>query len=349
LASGRCSSARRTPELFRWPQLIAVTDLSSASGAVEEIIDQGEDARGDWRSAHYGRFLGVWEEYQELRRRDASFEPARPVVPAFTRASRSILVRCPGDRYGRTMPDLVDISPSRFAPLIAPVIERLTLAVVNSAMARAARTPVPAGGSPGPMRMFGQLRTALLARDVTATGLAAIYRYRDADDVRRDLEGLHAAGLISNADDGAIRATETGRTVLTEMYKVTAEVVGELWAGQEGSLTDLNHLAGRLVHAALATGGDAYSTMAPPHEPAEATAGLLLHTRLSVLRYHRADAHAAAWQAAGLTSTTVGQMPAGPARDAIEEDTNRRAGVPYATLDMDERITLLAGLAALPG
>jgi hypothetical protein len=133
------------------------------------------------------------------------------------------------------------------------------------------------------------------------------------------------------------------------MYKLTTEVAGDMWAAQEGSLTGLNHLAGRLVHAALATGGDAYSTMAPPHEPAGATAGLLLHTRLSVLRYHRADAHAAAWQAAGLTGTTVGQMPTGPAREAIEEDTNRRAGVPYATLNPDERITLLAGLAALPG
>jgi hypothetical protein len=77
--------AQATPELFRWPQLIAVTDLDSAVAAIEEIIEQGEGARGDWRSAHYGRFLGIWEEYQELRRRDPSFEPARPVVPAFTR------------------------------------------------------------------------------------------------------------------------------------------------------------------------------------------------------------------------------------------------------------------------
>jgi hypothetical protein len=89
--------------------------------------------------------------------------------------------------------------------------------------------------------------------------------------------------------------------------------------------------------------------MAPPYEPAGAAAGLLLHTRLSVLRYHRADAHAAAWQAAGLTSVTIRQLPAGPAPDAIEAETNRRAGLPYATLSPDERITLLAGLAALPG
>jgi hypothetical protein len=77
--------AQATPELLRWPQLIAVTDLASALAAVEEIIEQGEGARGDWRTAHYGRFLGIWEEYHALRVRDPSFEPARPVLPVFTR------------------------------------------------------------------------------------------------------------------------------------------------------------------------------------------------------------------------------------------------------------------------
>jgi hypothetical protein len=77
--------AQATPELFRWPQLVAVTDLPSARKAVEEIIEQGEGARGDWRPAHYGRFLEIWEEYQRLRAADPAFEPARPVIPAFTR------------------------------------------------------------------------------------------------------------------------------------------------------------------------------------------------------------------------------------------------------------------------
>jgi hypothetical protein len=199
------------------------------------------------------------------------------------------------------------------------------------------------------MRMLGQLRTALLARPVTAAGLAAIYRYRDVSEVRRDAGDLHAAGLIRMSAGDAIEATERGRAVLTGMYKITAEVAGELWAGQEASLADLSDLTGRVVHAALATGGEAYAAMAPPYEPAGATAALLLHTRLSALRYHRADAHAAAWQAAGLTSAAIQQLPAGPARDAIEADTNRRAGPPYATLTPDERITLLAGLAALRG
>jgi hypothetical protein len=77
--------AQATPELFHWPGLIAVTDLASALAAVAEIIEQGEGARGDWRQAHYGRFLAVFEEYQDLRARDASFEPTRPVLAAYTR------------------------------------------------------------------------------------------------------------------------------------------------------------------------------------------------------------------------------------------------------------------------
>jgi hypothetical protein len=76
--------AQATPELFRWPQLIAVTDLASARAAIDEIIEQGEGARGDWQPAHYGRFLGIWEEYRQLREQDPGFQPARPVIPAFT-------------------------------------------------------------------------------------------------------------------------------------------------------------------------------------------------------------------------------------------------------------------------
>ena len=49
--------AQATPEMFRWPQVVAVTDLDSALRAVGEIIEQGEGARGHWEDAHYGRFL----------------------------------------------------------------------------------------------------------------------------------------------------------------------------------------------------------------------------------------------------------------------------------------------------
>jgi hypothetical protein len=71
--------------MFRWPQLVAVTDLKSAQAAIGEIIEQGEGARGDWQSAHYGRFLRIWQEYRQLCEQDPAFDPARPVIPAFTR------------------------------------------------------------------------------------------------------------------------------------------------------------------------------------------------------------------------------------------------------------------------
>jgi hypothetical protein len=77
--------AQATPELFHWPQLVAVTDLDSALAAVEEIIEQGEGAQGDWNEAHYGRFLSVRQELNALRQADPTFEPARPVLTAFLR------------------------------------------------------------------------------------------------------------------------------------------------------------------------------------------------------------------------------------------------------------------------
>jgi hypothetical protein len=235
------------------------------------------------------------------------------------------------DWYGQLVADLADVSPDRYAPLIAPVLERLTFAVVRMSVSRAAGMPAPGGVPAGAMRMFAQLRTALAARTVTAAGIAAVYRYRDPGEVRGDLDALRAAGLIGTAGEGAIEATGTGRAVLAGMYQGAAEVTGQLWSQHDNALAGLNDLAGRVVQAALATGGDAYMTMAPPYEPADAPTGVLLHHRLSVVRYHRADAHAAAWQA------------------AIETQTNRQAGVPYATLNVDERVALLAGLAALPG
>src|SRR5712671_1274250 len=45
-----------TEQYFGWPELIAVTDVASAQRAIDEILEQGEGARGDWRAAHFGQF-----------------------------------------------------------------------------------------------------------------------------------------------------------------------------------------------------------------------------------------------------------------------------------------------------
>jgi hypothetical protein len=81
--------AQATETHFRWPELVAVTDLASARGAIDTIVEQGEGARGDWRDAHFGRLLAILDEYLEMKRAEPDFEPARPVVAANVRQQRT--------------------------------------------------------------------------------------------------------------------------------------------------------------------------------------------------------------------------------------------------------------------
>ena len=77
--------AQATTQVFEWHQLTAVTDLASASLAIEVIVEQGEGARGDWVNSHFGKFVGILEDFLAERAADPSFEPARPVVPVYLR------------------------------------------------------------------------------------------------------------------------------------------------------------------------------------------------------------------------------------------------------------------------
>ena len=77
--------AQATTQVFEWPELTAVTNLASASAAIEIIVEQGEGARGDWVKSHFGKFVGIFEDLLAVRGADPTFEPARPVVPAYLR------------------------------------------------------------------------------------------------------------------------------------------------------------------------------------------------------------------------------------------------------------------------
>src|SRR5215469_1949605 len=79
--------AQATEPHFRWPELIAVTDLASASRAIEEILEQGEGPRGHWRDAHFGQFVRILDEYQQMSAANPAFDPVRPVVAANVRPS----------------------------------------------------------------------------------------------------------------------------------------------------------------------------------------------------------------------------------------------------------------------
>lgn len=80
------AALQATAQQFGWPELIAVTDLASATAAITTIVEEGEGARGDWTNAHYGTFLRVLREYTALTQQDPRFEPARPVTAGVVRA-----------------------------------------------------------------------------------------------------------------------------------------------------------------------------------------------------------------------------------------------------------------------
>ncbi len=74
-----------TEEYYGWKELTPVTDLPSAMKAIETIITEGEGARGNWQEAHFGKFLGVLNEFKKMKAEDPRFEPARPTLAAYVR------------------------------------------------------------------------------------------------------------------------------------------------------------------------------------------------------------------------------------------------------------------------
>ncbi|MGA9835345.1 MAG: ferritin-like protein, partial [Trebonia sp.] len=79
--------AQATQRYFGWPELVPVTDAASARRAIGEILEQGEGPRGDWRNAHFGQFVAILDEFEQLREADRGFDPVRPVLPLNVRPS----------------------------------------------------------------------------------------------------------------------------------------------------------------------------------------------------------------------------------------------------------------------
>jgi hypothetical protein len=112
--------AQAVTDIFEWPELLAVTDLASAGQAIETIVEQGEGARGDWVTSHFGTFVGILEDLLAVQAADPAFTPARPVEPAF--------VRLPPDVEAGTL--IEDPTTAQVADLVTGLYE-VTLQVLS--------------------------------------------------------------------------------------------------------------------------------------------------------------------------------------------------------------------------
>ncbi|MFG2101365.1 hypothetical protein ACGFJ5_12245 [Micromonospora echinaurantiaca] len=256
------------------------------------------------------------------------------------------------------MSDSVELPPHRFAGLVAPAVDRVFVAAMLAGRDGGGAELSQRYGGPAATGFLVEFRTRLAVPggSVDGAGFAAVTRYRDPAACQRALDKQVAYGMIHRRPDGGLSATDRGAAFLAELWQVHGEVTEELWAGHEERVARLVEALGRsltyaLVHAEEEGDGtgEAFAAMAPPYEPDGTPPGVLLLNRLGTLRYHRADAHAAAWTAAGHTASSVAALPAGPERLAIELETDRRAAPPYLVLTAEERLTMLADLAALPG
>jgi len=83
------ADAQATGEHFRFRELVSVTDLASAQKAIETIVEQGEGARGEWRTSHFGRLIAVLDEFLMAQQANPGVEFTRPVVRAHVRPPES--------------------------------------------------------------------------------------------------------------------------------------------------------------------------------------------------------------------------------------------------------------------
>jgi hypothetical protein len=210
---------------------------------------------------------------------------------------------------------------------LVPAVHRAAVPGVRELFVEHGRPPYP-----GVLLELGGLG---IAGPVPLDVVRGIQRYQ-LDGLDSRLAELAAGGWLQVVGD-AVVVTSQGVRLLRAAADVEAGVATGFW----GDPGETSALASAAVSGAGPSEGPVF-----PAVTGLATAGLF--DRLYALRHHRADAHAAAWQAEGLTADEVRSLPAdAPVRQAIEVATDDVASRAYAHLSAETRFALVAALQAL--
>lgn len=192
-------------------------------------------------------------------------------------------------------------------------------------------------------------RTLLLAGPVPLAAMRAIHRYQP-DRFEHALRDLAERGWLAVNRD-AVSAPPQCADLLRSLMTVMDAVLSRLWGSPTKLLDTLNGLvaAGRGTSEGSILEDSAFDALADAGHPGDGTVAGRLFTALCAMRYHRADVHAAAWLAEGLTVETIQALDAAdPQRRRIEAATDRMAARPYRTLTPTARAELVSALRAVP-
>jgi hypothetical protein len=232
-----------------------------------------------------------------------------------------------------------------YAAVIRPVIDRLHVAVRHASRPAVRELYAPLGLVPG---LEINLLYALLDHPVPEAAVAARMVYLPFDPGAEE-----ARGLVVRVG-GCWEWTAAGRELAVGVEAALAAAAAGLWSYRPSpSLSGLAAvevalpLLGRVLEAGRESGGPVFAAFTPAWEPPGASSAAVLVARLEALRHHRADAHRAAWGAAGLTVGQIEVLGSGPVWEAVEAETDRLDAPVYGGLDAGERVALLGALGAL--
>jgi hypothetical protein len=239
------------------------------------------------------------------------------------------------------------VSASDYARLIAPAIDRVHLggALANDADSVAA---VAARHQPIPMEAIALLTAAVGPIGVSWPELTAAVRYMPTEAVRGQIEFLAGVGVVT-ADAERISFTPAALAAARDLVDQKPAALAALWARWSDRLPQLAAIARPVAIRAMSLDSPYASLTANLVQPTQPNAAYDLWYSVMAIRRFRADAHVAAWRAAGETEATMPTLPAGAKRDAIEARTNELNAVIFEGMSLDDQLTLIAGLAGLNG
>jgi len=240
--------AQATAQHFRWPELVAVTDLASAQRAIEEILEQGEGPRGDWRNAHFGQFVSILDEYQRMRAENPGFQPVRPVQAANVRpAERDTAVPLIGDLLTARVSDLFNVGYE----ILLQIFERFFAHTEETDTQLAVLADATIGLMLRVIKPLGDLITTLpVGADYPGRTAAPSFElFYESDYLMPHQQAAWA--LLAERLDAAAWLCDELRT--GKGQQVAAQLEPILTALREMSATFAAHLRASSPHAQLAT------------------------------------------------------------------------------------------------
>lgn len=235
-----------------------------------------------------------------------------------------------------------------FSAFVAPVIDRTAISV-HSVVDKDALKALRGDNKFSPMALV-MMAGHIAAGPIAAHEFSELSRYQHFGPNDALLAGMAERGAITIAADGSFAGTPAAIEMSQAIVRLQVSAVDTLFAPLRASLATIRPLMDSASAAAAADPMSLLATYASRSWlPDNASDAAHIWANSVLLRLHRSDAHAKGWSEAGHTTTTIRQLPKGPERDAIEARTNELAAAPWLPLSPDERLTLLAGLAALPG